>query len=224
MATNSKRKEVTDWFISMLEKLQKGNKNIKIYEKHFEALSDEAFSELMDKLASGEVTLPFYSANLVDNDVEIANSLKVAKELNIDFFQRIWMIDNVTGVRYLTPEKYLILDLPIRRQSQHVTKGKSVADSQQFVDSYTGQPAGVSRTSRLSLPEILTLQSVGLNDTLEELITVRGGAQQSYRYAKRTTIDTGKYSLKDTHELNDRPTSITTLNSFLEGMHYSSNF
>lgn len=220
---NKKQEEAIAWFLDMLHKLQPDNKNIKIYKEHFAKLSEENLNILRDKLISGEVVLPYYSSNLHDRDVNIQNALIVGKELNIDFFQRIWLVDHITGVKYLTPDRYLVMHTPIRRQIQHVSKGKSVAENSKFIDSFTGQAAGTSQTSRLSLPEIMTLESVGLHKCLEELLHARGGDQEGFRYLKRSTINTGKYSLKDIEALGTRPTSINTLNAFFRGMHYFSN-
>jgi len=219
----SNRKELTEWFLGLIEKLLPGNKNTQMYKTHFNSLSDEAFGELMDKLADEEIVLPYYSANISAKDVPVNNALKVADELGLDLFQQLWMIDPVTGVKYLTPEKYLILDLPCRRQSQHVSKGKSVVESSAFVDALTGQPAGASKSSRLSLPEIMNLESMGLKRGIQELINIRGGNELAFREYKRSTLDTGEVSLKNLEELNSRPTSTETLKALLLGMHLDSN-
>lgn len=219
----TKRQEVTDWFLSMLHELQPNNKNIQLYKEHLSSLSDEAFTELMTKLANEEMVLPFYSANLVDKDVEIANGLKVGKKLNIEFFQRLWMTDHVSGVKYLTPHKYFVVHLPIRRQAQHVSKGKSVVESSAYIDSFTGQPAGASRTSRLSLPEIMNLDSLKLHHSIDEMINVRGGNELGFRVSRRGLVTTGEYTLKEVHDLGTRATSNETLKSFLFGMHYENN-
>ena len=217
------RVEVTEWFMDKIRKLQPGNSNIEMYNTYFSSLSDSEFTELMEKLKNGEITLPYYAANLHDKDIGVEDSLKVGDELGIEFFQRLWITDEVSGIKYLTPEKYLILYLPIRRQAQHVSKGKSVAETNTFTDSMTGQAAGPSRTSRLSLPEIMNLEAAGLKNAILELINVRGGNIEAFRLSKRRTLDSGSYTLKEMEELDTRPTATATLHSFLLGMHLSNN-
>lgn len=219
----SNREEVIDYFLGILNDLQKGNKNITMYREHLNGLSDTAFEELMTKLADGTVVLPYYCANLLDKDVDVKNALEVGDKLGLDFFQQLWLVDPVTKVEYLTPEKYFTLHLPVRRQSQHVTKGKSVAVDSSFIDSLTGQPAGTSKTSRLSLPEILNMDSLALRQGIIELIGVRGGYTKGFEYSRRQLMNTGRYSLKDIKELGGRATSTETLRSLLHGMHIVTN-
>jgi hypothetical protein len=217
------RKEVIAWFLDYLNMLQPGNKNIEKFTIYFDSLSDIEFSELMKKLKSGEVILPYTSPNLKEKDVSIEAALAVGDKLGIKFFQQIKIVDHKTGVCYLSPDEYLILYLPVRRQSQHVSKGKSVAENSSFTDTLTGQPTGPSNTTQITLPEIMNLEAVGLHEAIKELISVRGGNELAFRKAKRDTLETGSYKLSETDKTNSRATSIDTLKSFLLGMHLDNN-
>ena len=217
------RIENTKWFLGILADLQADNANIAMYKKHFDSLSDEAYTELMGKLADGSVVLPYYCANLASKDVEVKVALEVGDKLGLDFFQQLWLTDPVSGVTYLTPEKYFIIHLPVRRQAQHVSKGKSITENSNYIDSLTGQPSGASKSSRLSLPEIMNLDSMNLHSAIEEMISVRGGNEKKFREAKRSTLDTGKYTLENVNQLNTKVTSTESLRSLLLGMHLSSN-
>ena len=218
----SNRKEVTEWFIKNIAELQPKNQNIKMYQDYFDALSDAAFAELMVKLKEGKITMPFYSPNLSSKDVDIKKALKVADELGLDFFQQLWLTDNATGVKYLTPEKYFIVHMAIRRQIQHVAKGLSVTEHSNYVDTLTGQPVSDSKSSKLSLPEIINLDTLGLHKSIEEMISVRGGNTLGYSAAKQDTINTGTYTLQAIEDIGSRPTSIDTLRAFLLGSHLDS--
>ena len=217
------RVEVTKWFVDKINLLQPGNSNVAMYKEYLSSLSDVEFSELMAKLKSGDIILPYYSANLHDKDVGITEALKVGDSLGINFFQQLQITDDISGTTYITPERYFIVYLPIRRQSQHVDKGKSVAKNNKYTDTLTGQATGPSRTSRLSLPEIINLESAGLHSAILEFINIRGGNILGFREAKRSTLDTGQYTLKDIGELGSRPTSTATLHAFLLGMMLDNN-
>ena len=218
-----KREEAIAWFLDKIEKFQPGNSNVALYKNYFAGLTDEGLFELGEKLVSGEVVLPYYCANLVDKDVPMDRALAVGDELGIRFFQRIWIRDPVTGVTYLSPEKYLVIHMAIRRQQQHVLKGISVAENSTHIDTITGQATGPSKTTQISLPELSTLSAMGLTAAIEELTNVRGGNESGFKVSKQSILNTGSYSIADVKETNTRPTVIDTAKAFLLGMHIDSN-
>jgi len=217
------RAAATKFFIDKIDSIQPGNDNVEMYKTYFKGLSDKAFSTLMDKLESGEETLPFYIPPLKGKPLSIQTLLNVGDSLGIDFFQQLWLTDSITGVKYLTTQKYLILDIPVRRQSQHLMKGKSVSLNSKYTDNLTGQATGVSRSSRISLPEIMSLESAGHVKSIEEMIKVRGGDPVALRKAKRLLIDRGYYNLDEIAELGTRPISTETTRAFLLAMHLDNN-
>lgn len=219
----SNRKKATDWFIGQLKALAPKSPNIAMYEEFFKGLTDKAFGELMVKLEAGEAVLPYYQSNLSKDVLTINQILKVADGLGINFFKRIWMVDPVTGARYLTNEKYFIVDLPIRRQQEHVTKKKSVAENSKFTDAWTGQAMGPSAASKISLIELMILEAAGHDKAIEELIKVRGGDIAAFRESRRKLATQGSYNLKEIEDMNTRPTSSETLSTLLKGMHIDNN-
>lgn len=219
----SNRKKAEKWFIDQITKIDPESPNIKMYQEFFKEMSDREFDKLMTRIEEGEVILPYFSSNLSKKPMSMQRILAVADDLGINFFQRIWLTDPVTEVRYLTPHEYLVVDLPIRRQQQHLVKGKSVVENSKYTDPLTGQPTGPSRSSRLSLPEIMILESAGLYSMIEELMKVRGGDNTAYREARRLIIEQGTYHLENIEALESRPTSTETLKAFLFGMHVDNN-
>ena len=216
----SNKKEVVEWFINKLREIQPESKNIEMYTAHFNEMSEESFRVLMEESA---ITLPWYSANLVDTDVDIKRAMGVGESIGIEFFQQLWLTDAVTDVQYLTPEKYLILTLIVRRQSQHLTKGLSVTENANFTDTLTGAATGKSNASQISLPEIVNLNAIGLHHNLDELTNVMGGNVDGNKFAKRQLIETGEYSLAEIKAIDSRPTVVDTLSDFLTGMHFKNN-
>lgn len=217
------RKKATNWFLNKINAILDNNKNVEMYKLYFASLSDKEFATLMGKLESGEVILPFYLSVLSKKKLTLKNLFIVADSLGLELFQKLWLVDEETGLKYLTYDTYLLARLPIRRQSQHLEKGKSVNKNSKFVDNLTGQGTGVSRVSRLSLPEIINLEAAGHVKGIEELMKVRGGDTEALRLAKRELVDNGEYSLKTIEELNSRPISTDTVRSILLAMHLDNN-
>ena len=217
------RKKATEWFIEKISKLNPTSPNVKMYEDFFASLSDKEFDQLMNKMEKGEIILPYFVSNLTKEVIKMQKILALGDELGINFFQRIWINDPISGAKYLTPEKYLVIDIPIRRQQQHLVKGKSVVENSKYTDPTTGQATGPSRTSRVSLPEIMVLESAGHLSALEEMLKVRGGDSKAFREARRLTIEQGGYNLAAVEQLDSRPTSTETLRAFFFGMHIGNN-
>lgn len=217
------REIVTEWFINKIDELKPGNKNVAMYKAYFAGLSDDEFEILMDEEVSDIKTLPYYAPNLAEKDVDIENALKVADELGLNLFQRVWMVDPVSGVKFLSTVKYFIVTTQLRRQAQHVSHGKTVAEDSVHTDILTGQAIGPSDTTHLSLPEIMNLEAVGLHSSIEEMLNIRGGNQRGFIEAKQRLINNGQYSLNAIKDLGYRPTSIETMHSFLLGMHFDNN-
>lgn len=219
----SKRKEVTEWVLGLMNTFRPGNENVATMRKFLESKSDKEFEALMLRYKNREEVIPYYNANLKDKDPDMLDIKKVGDKLGIEFFQRIWITDPITNIRYLTPERYLIVHLPIRRQAQHIDKKKSVVEDSNHIDSLTGQATGVSKTSRLSLPEIMNLESLGLNQCIDECINPRGGNELAFREAKRSMYTSGRFSLQDVESLGSRPTATITLKAFFRAMHIDNN-
>ena len=82
----------------------------------FKSMTDKAFDLYMSAIANGTDYVSVVAPNLAECGITTDNNLKIAKQLGVEFFQRLWLTDSVTGVEYLTNEKYLVVKLPIRRQ------------------------------------------------------------------------------------------------------------
>lgn len=217
------REKATNYWLSLLDECDKGNKNIEIYKKYFESLSDKEFEILMHKVKDGSITLPYYAPNVEAKDVPIDVAIKIGKKLGINFFQRIIKTTPITGVKRLTPVKYMILNVFGRRQAQHVLDKRAIAKHTKNIDNLSGQVIGVSKTAKLSQPEILNMNDQNLHNSIYELAGVRGGNINGLKLARRNLIEHGEYSLEEIQKTGNRAESIETANTILRGMHYESN-
>lgn len=219
----SNRKAATAEAIKWIDKLLPGSDNGKLLKERLDRLNDQEFHEYMEKLASGEEILSLVAPNLADIKLTIENNLKVAEELGHNFFERLWLTDPKTGTEYLTPVRYLIVDLPLRRQQQLLVKKISIPEDNQHVDELTGQPSGPSQGSKLSFPEIQVLYAQGLDRSIEEMIKFRGGDIKAFQAMNRQIHDTGGASLDAIKKTPTRVKSTETLGTLLRSMHLDNN-
>jgi hypothetical protein len=219
----SNRVAAIDYIVKYVNKILPNSENGKLIRESLEALSDTDFASYMDGLETGEEVVPMYVPNLSKARISIERNLEVAAELKHDFFQRLWWTDPITGTTFLTNEKYLVIDLPLRRQVQLLQKKYSIPDDNKHVDELTGQPAGVSKGSRLSFPEIQVLYAQGLDRTIEELIKYRGGDTKAFNAMNRSIVDTGGVSLDAISVNNTKVKSTQTLSTYLKAMHLANN-
>jgi hypothetical protein len=124
---------------------------------------------------------------------------------------------------YLTPIKYFIVDLPIRRASQVLKKKISIPEHSKTVDKLTGQPTGDSKGAKISYPEVQVLMAMGMEQSSTELLKYRGGDLGGYR-AMRTMLT--KYGMSKQEALSPYatgPESTKTFKAILTAAHLSSN-
>ncbi len=217
------RKAATRELLKYIDKILPGGENVKVYEEQLGKLTDAEFDAYMEKLESGEETLFLVAPNLAKNRLSVERNLEIAKELNHNFFERLWLTDPHTGTTYLTPIPYLVVDLPLRRQAQLLNKKISIPDNNDHIDEMTGQPTGPSKGSKLSFPELQTLYAQGLDRTIEELIKFRGGDTEAFRQMNAEMINKGSVSLDALADKGTRVKSTETLSVLLKSMHLDNN-
>lgn len=219
-----KRKaEVIDFIVKHVNMIDKSGEAGERYQKYLTAMSLSDFHAYMTDLKEGNDILYVNVPNLKKRHVTLENNLKVAKEIGVEFFQRLKIVDPISGKTHLTPRKYLILHLPVRRQIQTIKSGLSYAVDNSKIDPSTGQVVGDSRSAALSTPEALILYSKGMNKAITELVKVRGGDVQAQRWAYRSMYETGSFTIQGAQELGTRAVSSETLSTYLKAMHVDNN-
>ena len=137
-----------------------------------------------------------------------------------DFFEKIWIAQNdPERPKYLTNVPYIILELPIRRQSQLLVKKISVPENNRSIDQLSGQAAGDSRSARISYPELQFLMGMNLPHSLVEFMKSRGGDKGGSNPMNRTISTDGTVTLKGISHLATGVESTKTLSAYLTSMH-----
>jgi hypothetical protein len=228
---NAKREKVTKFILDNIAKITPGDStNVDLLRSKLNAFSDKEFEAYLRKLAPAETPeqikqreiLPFYVPNLGKTRISIARNFKIVKGLGKSLTHRLVMTDGATGLQYVTPHPYPVLDLPVRRQAQTVVKKRSIPEHDQRIDDLTGQPTSQSKGSRVSAPELGSLSSRGLDNTIMEKIKVRGGDEAAYREMRRNLIENGECSLDQVSGLGHAK-SIDTMSVFFNCMHLGNN-
>lgn len=219
------RAKATKKAVELLSKFAGYNDAVKELESMLESLTDEQFDTYMEKLQSGEEILPYFAPNLNDVGLNSQTNLEIAEELGHSFFERLWITDPATGETYLTPKKYLVVDLPLRRMQQSLHKKINIPKDNRHIDDRTGQPtgSGESKGATLSFPELQAMHSHGLEQSIRELFKFRAGDETNYRNLERETLQTGTPKMDAVEDPDSRPKSTETFSILLKSAHIGNN-
>lgn len=226
------RAKATEYILKYIGAICPSDKhNVEITKKHLESLSDEQFEQYMKALRKpkdgeedqGRQTLTYYAPNLGDTKITIERNLAIAEEIGHQFFEQLWITDPQTQQTYLTPNKHLVIDMPVRRQAQIHEKKASIPLHANSVDEMSGQVTGESKGSKLSFPELQSQVSQELESTIIEEIKLRGGDERAYQEFEKQILETGSCSQSDILAMGTRAKSTDTASILLKGMHLGNN-
>lgn len=216
------RKAAEQLCLDIIEEMLPGSQNTELYRDKFASMNDEQFEQFIDDLDKGKVHLSIISPNFSKPRLEVQRNFDIAKKIGHRFWQRIWIPARNGMPRHLSPVPYLILDLPIRRQAQLLDKKISVADDNNSVDDFTGQPTGKSKGSKISYPEVQVLAGRNRQHILTEFLKYRGGDTRGYNAMNTMIYRTGSVSMKGIEGYASEARSTTTLRTILTAMHLGS--
>lgn len=208
--------------IKALEKIIGTKNNTELYTSFFKDLSDKEFESLIVRMEEENMVLPIFVENMGKGKLDSVKIREYGEKLGVNWFQHIVYEDPITGKTHKTPIKYLVMDVPVRRLAQHVFKKASIPENNKKVDQLSGQATGTSKGATISRPELQLLNDLGLNDTILELIKVRGGDSEAYREMEHMVEETGGYSVEAIKNLGTRPKSVDVLKQLLLAAHISS--
>lgn len=213
------RKATEDFILRYIERIVPGGENIAIYKKFFAGMNNQQFDQYINDLDTGEKWLTVFIPNFVGPKVSVENNLAIAEELGHNFFQRLWVGKKGNTPEYLTPVPYLVVDLPLRRASQMLTKKISIPEHNRTVDKLTGQPTGASKGSKISYPELQVAAAMNLDNCMLELMKYRGGDRKGGDALKAMIGKYGTANLKTLSNFASGVESGKTLKTFLTCMH-----
>ena len=217
----SNRKAVEKEIIKMMDAWVPGSGNKELYISKFKSMSDSDFDKMMLSFKNEEDTLRVVIPNFKKSKITVEHNFKVAKSIGHSFLERCWLTSSETGLEYLTPHEYLVVKLPLRRQSQLLFKKLQVPKNNNAVDSLTGQATGESKGSAITAPESQILMSLGMERTLEETMKIRGGDRASMVAFDKSIIETGIGDADQATASGGIVKSNEALALYLNGLHIS---
>lgn len=182
-------------------------------------MSDKDFDLYMKQLETEEVHLVLIEATEAANKITLKKNMAIAKQMGHKFHQRLWYEARGNAPKHLTPIPYLVMDVPVRRQSQLLTKKLSVQENTKVIDHLTGQPTGASKSAKISYPEVQILVATGLENSVNELIKFRGGDKKGYLAFTTSLLRNGTVSLKNIEPFSSGVESTKSLKIILTAMH-----
>jgi len=218
------RKKTEEFILSYIKKLGRTDFNVNLYKDMFKSMKDKEFHDFMLRLKNKEFILPIIAPHDVGVvKIDLKNNIKLGKELGYNFFQRLLIGPTETDPKRKTKYSMLVHLAPLRRMKQTIAKGLSVSEHDKTRDSLTGQVSGVSKSSSISYPELQLLISMGMTNSINELLISRGGDDGSMRAEKQALLRYGNVSNEFVSQYGTGVTSTKTLKSYFNGMHMKIN-
>ena len=215
---NPKRAQVQEYILKYIKKITNSKPNVDMYTYMFNNMNDKDFDIFMAKLRDDKIRLCVTAAPGMDQGFSVENNFAIAKELKHDFFSRLVVGPSEDMPGYTTPNKYMILKLPVRRAAQLLSKKVSIPEDSRHVDMLTGQVAGPSRSAKLSYPELQILVGTGLNKSITELLKTRGGDLGELNAMNKALYNQGGVSEAMLRVYSNGVVSTSTLSSYFLGM------
>lgn len=209
------RKKIENYIIGVMDKMDVSGENGDIYRKLFKSMNNNEFEDWISKIG-GEYHIAFTAPN-VTKKLDLEHFKKVAKELDVKTFERLVMVES--GVRTLSPNEYNILKLVVRRSAQHATSKINLPKDNRTRNSLTGQVTNKSKAFGVSMPESLILAAYGLDDTLAEFTSIRGGDTKAMEQLDAMLLDRGEASIKELKPYMTKTRGFKTLTQYFRGMH-----
>ena len=218
------RKAAEEMILSWVKDVDISGKTVDWYKECFARLTDTQFEKWIEDLEAGQDYVCIISDNMNGKNITIENNLKVAEKRGVPYYERIWMVEPKTGVRYLSNVPYPILPLMIKRQIESIENKRSIPSvASKKRDDMTGQVSGAAASMAQSQPETQILYAMGLDAVVVEGLKYRGGDVHGGNEFDRRLLEDGEVSINALLQTDTKVKSTETLHNLLLGMHYDNN-
>lgn len=219
------RKAAEKVILDVIDSIHPGNPNVALYQQLFDPKSPKyvdhlQFDHWMTRLRNKEGALVYVDPPGSKFPIDVNRNInELGPKYGIQFFQQLWYQDD-SGEWFLTPNAYLILPFPVRRQAQLLVEKISIPENNHSIDDFSGQVTGDSKGSKISYPELSLLKAFGLSKTIEEFMHWRGGDVKGNRLMNQQILKTGGASMDALSPYAGEVGSTRTLRNILFALHY----
>lgn len=218
------RQAVTQWLCERIAEIEgvsvDKSINAKITKDQLDGLNQQDFDELMNDYSTNADVPAMYVPNNGPVVLNAKRNIKLMRALGHEVMQHLEIgSDDPNEPTYTTPPKYMVLDLPFRRQAQVGILGISVPTHHNTVDARTGAVTGDSAAAKLSGAEANLYQAMGMQKTLFELLNARGGDEGTRRAMETEISRTGSASIASIEKFSTGVGVVSAMRSMLTAMH-----
>lgn len=213
------------YFMELIkDMLPNDTRNKSLYIDMFDSFSIDDYETLATRIELHGFSLPIFVKNMEtsEDNGNFDRFVKAGEKRGLEFYERLILTDHVTGMEFMTPQKYLIITLSARRQIQHLLKKIALPENDAVKDQLTGQVTGKSKGASITAPEMNSLEAKGHIEGIIELAKVRGGDRVAASSMKDQIATTGGFSLSPIMDEKTQVKAVTTLKHILLGMHLDS--
>lgn len=211
------------YWLDLMKEITPGGYNYRVYKQLFEAMNDNQFEEFVVKLeAGGQLSIWVDNQNPKES-VVFDNIVASCAKRGLVLEQHLVFYDQDTGLRYETPETFLVGTAETRKQRQMWVKKFGAAKDDTKIDDLTGQVFGDSRGTGISIPEVRVLKTLGLDLMARELYDVKGGDLGALDEYRRSIQETGHGSVRESLRRGTGVRSLMTASMLMMGRHLKNN-
>lgn len=216
------RKKSQQVLLSMFKTLDVEGFDYNLLEKRVTNMSDKEYDQFIQDMEDGKTVLSI-TVPIGSNDKFTMNHIfDVADKFEHNFFEYIWIDKGDGSPKFRSNYPYFVIDLPIRRQAQHISKKMSVPRDQSTIDHLTGQVTGPSKGSAISGPEANVAVALGMVENLTEMMKIRGGDARSLNALNKEIAQRGGASQEEIFKVGGKVKATQTLQTFFTCMHLKS--
>ena len=218
--TKKQREEVEILILSTFDLLDKTGTNSDYYKQIFGSMSDAQFYKWMQ----GKYPLKYYIKNS-ETEPSMGDIEKAAKHIKVPLVEKItepFLYQNSDGKPVQTQE-CLVVYTHLKKVQQFITKKNKWSIEIANRDMKSGRLVGDDKGSATSDREFESLATLGLTNTMEELVGPRADAMQAKNAMYNIISTKGEVSLEDLPKNQDDFLSKNLVNVYLLGAHISTN-
>ena len=216
------RKKIEVKILKYIKQLA-GKENEDLYIKLFKGMTNPDFHAFMEGLRDNKFTLAIIVPNGGKIKLNTRKNLKVCRELGYEPFQKTVVKIPNTNIETLSNVESLVLYMPLKRLSQHMTKGVSYAEHMNSRNFLTGQVANASRSAKITSKELNIYLGKGYDSAMTELMLARSGDGGATNAMNAFIEKYGEVSIDEIKRYSTKSDSTKTLKSYFKAMHIDIN-